>query len=107
MSDHNIQNIKPPPHCETMAEVRNGVDEVDRQLVELLALRFGYMDAAARIKDEKSDVRDEERKAQVIANAMDLAQKYGLPIEQLSKIWDDLVEASIAHESDKWDDLHR
>ena len=105
MSDLNHIKIKAPPHCETMADVRQGVDEVDKQLVELLALRFGYMDAAARIKDNKSDVRDEKRKAQVIANAMDMAQKYGLPTENLSKIWDDLVEASIAYESDKWDDL--
>jgi isochorismate pyruvate lyase len=36
-----------------MAEVRSGVDEVDRQLVALLKRRFGYMDAAARIKPDR------------------------------------------------------
>ncbi len=105
MTDDNTPNIKAPPHCETMIEVRQGVDEVDRQLVELLALRFGYMDAAARIKAHKSDVRDEERKAQVIHNAADLADKYGLPRAIIAQLWDDLVEASIAHEDKKWDDL--
>lgn len=84
-----------------------GVDEVDRQLMELLALRFGYMDAAARIKGEKSQVRDEVRKAQVIANVVDLAKQYELPAEDVGKLWDDLVEISIAHESAKWDDLRR
>ncbi len=88
-----------------MAEVRQGVDEVDRQLVELLALRFGYMDAAARIKANKSDVRDEKRKAQVINNAANLAEKYGLSRATITQLWDDLVEASIAHEDKKWDDL--
>ena len=57
------------PDCTTMAEVRAGVDAVDRELVALLARRFGYMDAAARIKPTRSAVRDEARKAQVIANA--------------------------------------
>ena len=33
-----------------MAEVRQGVDALDRLLVALLAERQGYMDAAARIK---------------------------------------------------------
>ena len=41
---------KLPEQCETMIEVRVGVDQVDRELVALLVRRFGYMDAAARIK---------------------------------------------------------
>ncbi len=106
MNDPNASPIKAPPHCDTMTDVRQGVDEVDRQLIELLALRFGYMDAAARIKSDKSAVRDEARKEQVINNAMALAAQYRLPTESLRKIWDDLVEASIAHESVQWDDLH-
>ena len=54
------------PDCTTMAEVRAGVDQVDRELVALLARRFAYMDAAARIKPTRGVVRDEARKAQVI-----------------------------------------
>lgn len=107
MSDTDTPNIKAPPHCETMADVRCGVDEVDRQLVELLALRFGFMDAAARIKERKSEVRNEDRKAQVIANVATLAAHYGLPSDAIAKIWDDLVETSIAYETDKWDDLRQ
>ena len=52
-----------------MKEVRAGVDALDRELVALLAQRFAYMDAAARIKPERGHVRDEARKAAVIANA--------------------------------------
>jgi len=106
MSNSDISQIKAPPHCEDMKDVRAGVDEVDRQLIELLALRFGYMDAAARIKSDKSTVRDEKRKEQVIANAMVLAEQYGLPVDKLNKIWDDLVEASIAYETEKWNITH-
>ena len=61
--------VLPPEGCQTMVEVRTGVDALDQELVALLARRFGYMDAAARIKPSRSDVRDEARKAQVIANA--------------------------------------
>ena len=38
-----------PDDCQTMTEVRAGVDAVDRELVQLLKRRFGYMDAAARM----------------------------------------------------------
>ena len=44
-----MTSAKLPEQCETMTEVRTGVDEVDRELVALLVRRFGYMDAAARI----------------------------------------------------------
>ena len=37
-----------PADCTTMAEVRQGVDALDRALVALLVERQDYMDAAAR-----------------------------------------------------------
>lgn len=86
-----------------MVEVRAGVDALDRELVELLATRFAYMRAAARIKPERGHVRDEGRKAEVIANAKARAQALGLPAEAVADLWDGLVEASIAYELTHWD----
>ena len=86
-----------------MTQVRAGVDQVDRELVALLARRFGYMDAAARIKPERGQVRDEARKAEVIANARADAQTRGLPADAVADIWERLVEASIAYELDAFD----
>jgi isochorismate pyruvate lyase len=90
--------ILDPDHCTTMAEVRAGVDALDQELVALLARRFGYMDAAARIKPERAAVRDEDRKAEVIANARADAEAAGLPGDAIAALWDQLVEASIAYE---------
>ena len=90
--------IPPGPDCSTMAEVRAGVDQVDRELIALLARRFAYMDAAARIKPERGHVRDEARKAQVIANARAEAARSGLPDAVVADLWERLVEASIAYE---------
>ncbi len=95
--------ILPGPYCTTMAEVRAGVDAVDRQLIALLRQRFDYMDAAARIKPERGQVRDEARKAEVIANARAAAEVAGLPGETIAALWECLVEASIAYELDAFD----
>lgn len=92
-----------PTDCMTMTQVREGVDAVDRALVALLVTRFGYMDAAARIKPDRSAVRDEARKAQVIANARAAAAAGGIPADEIAAIWDRLVEASIAYELDAYD----
>jgi isochorismate pyruvate lyase len=86
------------PDCTTMREVRAGVDQLDRELVALLARRFAYMDAAARIKPERGHVRDEGRKAEVIANARAEAARLGVPEQVVDDLWEQLVEASIAYE---------
>lgn len=95
--------ILPGQDCTTMAEVRAGVDALDRELVALLRRRFDYMDAAARIKPTRDAVRDEGRKAQVIANARAQAESAGLPGPAIAQLWDDLVEASIAYELQAYD----
>ena len=92
-----------PENCQTMADVRAGVDATDRQLSVLIARRFRYMDAAARIKPLRTQVRDEGRKAQVIANAAAHAAANGWPPEVAIDLWEALVEASIAYELDKFD----
>jgi isochorismate pyruvate lyase len=92
-----------PQACTSMAEVRAGVDAVDRALVALLARRFGYMDAAARIKPERGHVRDEARKAQVIAQARAEAVRLGVPEAVVADLWERLVEASIAYELETFD----
>ena len=92
-----------PQNCTSMAEVRAGVDAVDLALVALLQRRFGYMDAAARIKPERGLVRDEARKAQVIENVRAHARTAGIPEAPIADLWDRLVEASIAYELEKFD----
>ncbi|MDJ0977513.1 MAG: chorismate mutase [Erythrobacter sp.] len=94
---------KLPDDCETMMEVRVGVDATDRELVALLDRRFGYMRAAARIKPTREAVRDNERKAYVIEQAVKDAEVRGLPGEVIADIWERLVEGSIAYEFEVWD----
>jgi isochorismate pyruvate lyase len=86
-----------------MDEVRAGVDAIDAELVALLARRFAYMRAAARIKPTRDQVRDEARKAQVIANAARRAAEEGVPEAATARMWEVLVEESIAFELDCWD----
>ncbi len=88
-----------------MAQVRAGVDALDAEIVRLIGQRFGYMRAAARIKADRGAVRDEARKAQVIANARARAAEQGAPAPAIAALWEALVEASIAYEMEEWDRL--
>ena len=94
-----------PADCRTMAEVRQGVDALDRRLVALIGERFRYMDAAARIKPVREAVRDEARKAQVLANVDRLAREEGVPPAAAARLYEALIEASIAYELNRFDAL--
>lgn len=94
-----------PEDCTTMAEVREGVDEVDRAIVDLLALRFGYMEAAARIKPARGQVRDEARKADVLVKVDAAADEAGLDRDLVAALYERLIEASIAYELEEFDRL--
>ncbi len=72
-----------PEDCMTMAEVRD-----------------------ARIKDRRDAIRDEARKAQVIDHAAGTARKHGVPEQLIREIYELLVETSIAHELDCFDQRH-
>ncbi len=98
-----MSDITDPTDCTDMTQVRAGVDDVDRQLVALLARRFGYMDAAARIKPTRDTVRDERRKAEVKAKVDAAAAAEGIDRQLIARLYEDLIETSIAHELVRWD----
>ena len=94
-----------PADCTTMGEVRQGVDAIDRLLVAVLAERQRYMDAAARIKQDRGAVRDNARIEDVVAKVKAAAREAGLSEEIAEPVWRTLIERCIAHEFGVWDAL--
>lgn len=94
---------RPAAECATMAEVRQGVDSLDRALVALLAERQRYMDAAARIKANRGAVRDEARIEDVVAKVKAAARAAGLSEAIAEPVWRTLIDRCIAYEFDAWD----
>ena len=100
-----MTEIRDPADCANMTEVRAGVDDVDRQIVRLIKRRFGYMDAAARIKPDRSVVRDEWRKSDVLSKVDASAAELGVDRALMNRLYEDLVETSIAYELVEFDRL--
>jgi len=93
----------PAAECTDMSEVRAAIDALDTLIVSLLAERMRYIEAAARIKPSRDAVRDEVRKAEVIAHAVKVANDRGFPPRLAYRLYDMLVEGSIAHEFEAFD----
>jgi isochorismate pyruvate lyase len=98
-----MQASPEPEQCQTMIEVRAGIDEIDRRVVELVARRFRFMDAAARIKPDRGAVRDEDRKAEVLAKVDRAAADAGVDRALMARIYEELIERSIAYEFVEFD----
>jgi isochorismate pyruvate lyase len=96
--------MKDPIECQSMADIRFCVDALDEQIVTLLGKRMRFMEAAARIKSDRDQVRDESRKAAVIARAQATAARVNFPPSLAAEIYERLVEASIAHELECFDE---
>jgi len=86
-----------------MADVRAGVDALDRELVRLLVTRQGYMHAAARIKPNREAVYDADRIEDVVAKVLSEAKAQGLSTDIAEPVWRKLIERCIAHEFETWD----
>ena len=89
--------------CNTMAEVREGVDALDRELVSLLVKRQAYMSAAGRIKNDRNAVYDADRIEDVVSKVLVEARKQGLSEDIAEQVWRKLIERCIAFEFCEWD----
>jgi len=113
MSSHKVfsdkrKNIQyPAPHCATMKELRAEIDQLDRVMVELLSIRQGFMEQAARIKPSRNLVRDEERIEDVVAKVLKHAEKVGAHPELVETLYRDMIEWCISYEMGVFDGLKR
>jgi isochorismate pyruvate lyase len=96
------KEIRPAEACTSMAEVRDAIDWLDRKIIALLGERFGYLEAAARIKQDVRAIRDEPRIAEVLDNVRRLAAEEGVPPDVAAELYRLLVEASVDYELTKF-----
>ena len=94
-----------PAECATMADVRQGVDALDRALVALMAERQRYMQAAARIKADRAAVLDRARIEDVVAKVKAEARAAGLSEAIAEPVWRTLIDRCIAYEFCHWDEI--
>lgn len=98
---NEIENLllnKSAENCQTMFDVRNDVDQLDKIIVELLAKRQSYMDAAARIKANRNLVRDEARIEDVVNKVKATAELHGLNNSIIEPVYRLLIEKCIEYE---------
>lgn len=91
--------------CDTLADVRSAIDQIDFMLVGLLAERGRYVNEAARFKRSKTEVAAPDRVRQVIDKALRHARDMGAPPEVVEAVYRSMITAFIELESLQHDRL--
>ena len=92
---------RPPETCNSMAELRQEIDALDVELIELLALRSRCIDRAVDLKRiEGLPARTHDRVAQVVANVRATATDRQLDPDLAERLWREIIEWAIAREAE-------
>lgn len=92
----------PPKDCSEMAQVREAIDEIDGELVDLVAQRFGYVDRAWQLKRHGPEGAVVPwRIQQVIDRVKIRATERGLPPELAEAMWRQMIGWFIQYEEDQ------
>jgi isochorismate pyruvate lyase len=94
---------RPPPDCPDMTAVRAEIDQLDRELVDLLAVRFGYIERAWQIKlsENVQQANVPWRNQDVIDKVRARADARGLPADLVEALWRQMIGWFIQYEEEK------
>ncbi len=82
-----------PEKCETLSEVRDAIDALDKQIIELLGKRFDYVKMVPKFKiNTEESIVAKPRYDLVLKSRMELAEKNGLDPDIIGKVYKDLLD---------------
>ncbi len=86
--------------CHSLQEVRESIDTLDDQIVELIAARSGYVKQAATFKHSIDEIKGKERMEAVMDRVRMRAMELGVSPNLLTTLYtimiNEMVEAEIA-----------
>lgn len=90
--------------CNSLEEVRNEVDKLDDQIVELIAARNAYIHQAVRFKQSVEEVKAEERVTKVMERVRHKALALGLSPNLITDLYKKMINAMVELEISEFRD---
>lgn len=87
-------------NCSSLEEVRSYIDQLDDQIVELIAARNAYVKEAAKFKESVAEIKGKERMEVVMDRVRTRSLELGVSPNLLTKLYtimiDEMVESEIS-----------
>lgn len=84
--------------CTSLEEVRAQIDQLDDQIVELIAERNGYVKQAANFKHSVEEIKANERMEAVMDRVRLRAMEFGVSPNLLTKLYTIMIDAMVEAE---------
>ena len=94
--------MRTPDECESMLDIRAGIDQLDRHIIALLGQRFAFVKTASKFKTSETDVKAPDRFQAMLKERRVWADEEGLNADVIEKMYRDLVKHFIAEEMKHW-----
>lgn len=87
-----------PSDFRSKEDIRSEIDRLDRQMIALLAERFGYVRRMAELKQNPDEAFVQERIDEVLDKVASQAEVSGLDGNLVRTIWRSLIDWNVAYE---------
>jgi len=81
--------------CNSLEEVRSNIDEIDNQIIRLIANRGLFVKQASKFKKDNNDVNAPQRVESIIQKVRELSTKYGADPDMVEKIYRNMIAGFI------------
>ncbi|CAI9121917.1 isochorismate lyase [Brytella acorum] len=97
-----MTDIKTPEQATSLNDVRVGIDDIDRRIIEALALRMRYVERASCFKASAADIPAPERVAAMLPERRKWANAAGIDGNFVIELYERIIPWYIARQIDYW-----
>ncbi|MCP4130385.1 MAG: isochorismate lyase [bacterium] len=95
--------MKQPDECRNMEDIREEIDQIDRDIISAIGKRYGYVKAASKFKTSAQTVKAPERVKAMLEKRRSWAGEEGLDPGVIETIYKELVSYFINREMEEWE----
>jgi len=93
-----LSDLKQPSDCQSKPDIREAIDCIDDQLLQLFVRRQGYVRRMAELKTHPDQAFDAERIEAMVQHLKNKAETMGLEADQVETVWRALIDWNVAFE---------
>jgi isochorismate pyruvate lyase len=81
--------------CSSLEEVRENIDRIDNEIINLIAQRGKYVVQASSFKKDEQGVKDSSRVEKVISKVREKADMYGANADMIETLYREMISRFI------------
>ncbi|GLQ72240.1 isochorismate lyase [Vibrio penaeicida] len=97
-----MSSLKKPEACESLNDIRTGIDSLDKEIIQLLSRRMGYVKAAAQFKPNEESIPAPERVVVMLEDRKKWAEDAGISTEFVGTIFPNIIDWYINQQIHHW-----